>query len=173
MGKFGSKSDEGVFLGYSIVGRAYRVYNLRTFTLVESVNVVVDDSTVDEKAHENIDIYDTWDIFENSSSSDNGDKTESPSIPLVPTPDIQSGGDSNNLEETHLEESGNDSELGSHDLTTNTREPSSRMKLYHPIDQVIEDPDEEVRTHRREGHNEVTYVCYTSTIEPKRWKKHY
>ena len=42
------------------------------------------------------------------------------------------------------------------------------MKLYHPLDQVIGDPDEEVRTRRRARQNEVTYVCYTSTLEPKK-----
>ena len=50
LGKFDSKSDECIFLGYSTVSRAYRVYNLRTSTLVESVNVVVDDSTFDKNA---------------------------------------------------------------------------------------------------------------------------
>lgn len=41
--KFGSKSDEVVFLGYSINSRAYRVYNLRTRTVMELVNVAIDD----------------------------------------------------------------------------------------------------------------------------------
>ena len=30
LGKFDSKSDQGVFLGYSNNSRAYRVYNMRT-----------------------------------------------------------------------------------------------------------------------------------------------
>ena len=38
------KSEEGIFLGYSVSSRAYRVYNTRTKVMMESVNVVVDDS---------------------------------------------------------------------------------------------------------------------------------
>ena len=40
--KFDSKSDEGVFLGYSNNSRAYRVYNMRKQTVMEFANVVVD-----------------------------------------------------------------------------------------------------------------------------------
>jgi len=43
LGKFDSKSDEGIFLGYSTNSRAYRVFNKRTETVMESINVVVDD----------------------------------------------------------------------------------------------------------------------------------
>jgi len=38
------KSDEGSFLGYSTNSRAYRVFNSRTKVMMESINVVVDDS---------------------------------------------------------------------------------------------------------------------------------
>jgi hypothetical protein len=37
------KSDEGIFLGYSLTSRAYRVFNNRTRTMMESINVVIDD----------------------------------------------------------------------------------------------------------------------------------
>ena len=42
-GKLDAKSDEGVFLGYSNNHLAYRVYNKRTRTVMESTNIVVDD----------------------------------------------------------------------------------------------------------------------------------
>ena len=42
LGKFDSKSDNGVFLGYSINSKAYCVYNMRTQTIMESMNVIVD-----------------------------------------------------------------------------------------------------------------------------------
>ena len=41
--KFDSKSDKGFFLGYSTSSRAYKIYNLRTKTVMESVNVVIND----------------------------------------------------------------------------------------------------------------------------------
>ena len=48
--KFDVKSDKGYFLGYSSTSRAYRLYNLRTKTVMESSNVVINDK-VCPKAH--------------------------------------------------------------------------------------------------------------------------
>lgn len=39
-----SKSDERIFLGYSSNTKAYKVFNKRTRIVMESINVVVDDS---------------------------------------------------------------------------------------------------------------------------------
>jgi len=47
LGKFDPKSDEGIFLGYSTNSRAYRVFNKRTETVMESINVVIDDEEVE------------------------------------------------------------------------------------------------------------------------------
>ena len=41
--KFDAKSNKGYFLGYSSTSRAYKVYNLRTKTVMESSNVVIND----------------------------------------------------------------------------------------------------------------------------------
>ncbi|XP_059434584.1 uncharacterized protein LOC132167588 [Corylus avellana] len=41
LGKFDTKSDEGIFLGYSHSSRVYRVYNSQTNTVMESINVVI------------------------------------------------------------------------------------------------------------------------------------
>ena len=43
IGKFKSKSEEEIFLGYSSKSWAYRVYILSSKCMVESVNVIVDD----------------------------------------------------------------------------------------------------------------------------------
>ncbi|KAK2457508.1 putative mitochondrial protein [Trifolium repens] len=48
--KMDPKSDEGIFLGYSKNSRAYRVYNSRTMTMMESINVVIDDHGTDTEA---------------------------------------------------------------------------------------------------------------------------
>jgi hypothetical protein len=47
LGKFDPKSDEGIFLGYSTNSRAYRVFNKRTETVMESINVLIDDEEVE------------------------------------------------------------------------------------------------------------------------------
>ena len=44
LGKFDAKSYEGIFRGYSTTGRAYRVFNKRTKTVMESINVKIDDA---------------------------------------------------------------------------------------------------------------------------------
>ncbi|MCH83937.1 gag-pol polyprotein [Trifolium medium] len=43
------KSDEGIFMGYSTNSRAYRVYNERTKTIMESINVVDGETLMMEK----------------------------------------------------------------------------------------------------------------------------
>ena len=50
--KFDAKSDEGIFVGYSTNSRAYKVYNKCTKTVMESINVVIDD-TISEKGIDN------------------------------------------------------------------------------------------------------------------------
>lgn len=44
LGKFDAKNDEGILLKYSTTSRAYRVFNKRTKTVMESINVVIDDA---------------------------------------------------------------------------------------------------------------------------------
>ena len=50
--KFDAKSDEGIFLGYSVNSRAYRFYNKRTKTVMESINVVIDDAIPEKSVDE-------------------------------------------------------------------------------------------------------------------------
>ncbi|KAG7584165.1 GAG-pre-integrase domain [Arabidopsis suecica] len=52
LGKFDSKSDEGMFLGYSETSTAFRIYNKRTCAIMESVNVVFDDHYVSKVSEE-------------------------------------------------------------------------------------------------------------------------
>ena len=42
--KFDTQSDEGIFLGYSSSSKAYRIFNKRTRKVVETVNVVIDET---------------------------------------------------------------------------------------------------------------------------------
>jgi len=39
LGKFDAKSDEGIFLGYSLNIKAFRIYNKRTMIIEESIHV--------------------------------------------------------------------------------------------------------------------------------------
>ena len=44
LGKFDSKADEGIFLGYSTTSKAYRIFNKRTLVVEESMHVVFDET---------------------------------------------------------------------------------------------------------------------------------
>ena len=43
LGKFDSKSEKAIFLGYSTTSKAYRVFNLRTRILEESMHIKFDE----------------------------------------------------------------------------------------------------------------------------------
>ena len=49
LGKFDAKSDEGIFIGYALDSRAYKVFNLKTLSVMESSNVVCDDTKLKSK----------------------------------------------------------------------------------------------------------------------------
>ncbi|KAK0594125.1 hypothetical protein LWI29_032791 [Acer saccharum] len=52
LGKFDAKSDEGIFIGYALNSRACIVFNLKTRTVMESSNVVIDDTRLKSSDHE-------------------------------------------------------------------------------------------------------------------------
>ena len=45
MAKFDIRNDEGIFLEYSSPSKAYQVYNKRTMKVIETVNVIIDESS--------------------------------------------------------------------------------------------------------------------------------
>ncbi|KAK1431920.1 hypothetical protein QVD17_08717 [Tagetes erecta] len=51
IGKFESKSDDGFFLGYSSVSKAYRVFNSKTNTVIETINVKFLENSFPSVAH--------------------------------------------------------------------------------------------------------------------------
>ncbi|KAI9192328.1 hypothetical protein LWI28_021322 [Acer negundo] len=52
LGKFDAKSDEGIFIDYTLNNRAYRVFNLKTQSVMESSNVVIDDTRLKYNDHD-------------------------------------------------------------------------------------------------------------------------
>lgn len=162
LGKFDSRSDEGIFLGYSNTSRAYRVFNLRTSTLVVSANVRIDDLALRDSSPRFGD--DTcliwWDVFEEITPSvekEGGTCNEGGD-------DILGGVE--NEDEVEVNEPIEDEGVGQHDrVPLISKEPSARVKLHHPISQVIGDPNDGIKTRMRHR-NEVNLVCYSSILEP-------
>src|SRR3954463_2123621 len=84
------KSDEGIFLGYSTNSRAYIVFNSRTKTIMESINVVVDD--VHNQADVTEDVGTFWDITTEGSTREDDCSptiTESETEPPNKSPSIR------------------------------------------------------------------------------------
>jgi hypothetical protein len=61
--KFDTRSDEGIFLGYSFTKKAYRCYNIRLHKIVESADVKVDDLKTIRIKHQET-ILDNGDEYE-------------------------------------------------------------------------------------------------------------
>ncbi|XP_073121349.1 uncharacterized protein [Henckelia pumila] len=70
---FDAKSDEGIFLGYSSISKAYRVFNKKTLNVEESTHVIFDeDLTTDVVTN----IHQLSDLFQEI-QLENGDQDES------------------------------------------------------------------------------------------------
>jgi hypothetical protein len=120
LGKFDAKSDERIFLGYSINSKAYRVYNKRSLTIEESIHVVFDE--VDSLKPKTID-DDDINVIENKVNN-------------IKMRD-QTSQDSNKEESM---------ENASH-LEQDQQFPKSwRIVKDHPIDQILGDPSQGVNT---------------------------
>ena len=81
--KFDLKADEGIFVGYPVSTRAFRVYNLRTRVIMESIHVSFDDKKItgleDKDDHDQL-------HFENEDT--NSDIANSDEIELIDSEQI-------------------------------------------------------------------------------------
>ena len=154
VGKFDSRSDEGIFLGYSSTSKAYRVYNKRTMKVMETVNVVIDESS--------------------DSSSEKGiEELTREIIPLEPRV----------IQEIVEQEPASPSTLGTSsivedyvDITTSPvsesheeKGPSSRIKQNNPLEDIVGNMNEltlRICIVDKCVANFVMYSCYLSQVEP-------
>ena len=122
VGKFDSRSDEGIFLGYSSTSKAYQVYNKRTMKVTEAVNVVIDESSNSNSMKGNEEFpkevlppqpKEVQEIVEQEPAS-----LSTPGTPSVveDSTDIPTSLDSKSHEE---------------------KGPSSRIKLNHPLEVIV------------------------------------
>jgi hypothetical protein len=141
LGKFDAKSDEGIFLGYSMNSKAYRVYNKRSLTIEESMHVVFDE--VDSLLTKNIDDDDDILVIDNKVN------------------DIKMRDQASQV--SNKEESMKNASL----LEQEQQLPKSwRIVKNHPIDQILGDPSQGVNT-RSSLRNVCNNMAFVSEIEPK------
>jgi len=118
LGKFDAKFDEGIFLGYSLHSKAFRIYNKRTTIIEESIHVAFDESNA---------------ILPRKNILD--DILESLEEMHIHGEDRKGKGDENN-EDFHSDEIKTDADL--------PRE--WRVSRYHPLDNIIGDISKGVTT---------------------------
>ncbi|KAK0586597.1 hypothetical protein LWI29_009370 [Acer saccharum] len=154
LGKFDAKSDVGLFLGYAINSRAYRVFNLTTKTIMESINVKIDDLSM-------LNLCDDNGVNESKENMLNDTNT-----PI----DVASSVSSQDDEiDSHVEvvSQGLENALNDNQQNDQVVEHSHpRLRNLHYQGDIIGDLNEGVRT-RNQIANQISYACYTSQIEPK------
>ena len=188
LGKFESKARGGIFLGYSLESKAYKVYVIDHKKVIESMNV-----TFDNKKLPNIQVKDTTktlkfdnmiledsdneepEVAEDGQENDaNNDDTELTSGNV--------GGNSRNTgyqmgSTSHQSSSLGGANEGSISITQedNNHAESSRMTLPrertwsrdHHWELIIGDPEAGVQT-RRVSQNKCYFFGFLSEIEPKK-----
>ena len=169
-GKFDAKSDEGIFLGYSTNSWAYRVYNKRTKMVMESINVVIND-TISKKDIDNDSEGQILKKNEDDDSMSHGEDVEKESpeeefISPIPRRVTRSTlGSPSSLTPPEVQPL-----ISRDEEPSNSKRPSSRVILYHPLCTVIGELDEGLRLRKVPAYslNHVTCNCYLTQFEPKK-----
>ena len=169
LGKFDAKSDEGIFLGYSTTSRAYRVFNKRSKTVMDSINVKIDDAITkvgmvdDEERSSTKEPTVEVEVFDIEVE---GSTSEEESTPMNPRMEARSTSRiSSPLTPLKVYPP-----ISRNDEVSTSKKPSSKVIKNHPNNNIIGSLDEGLRL--RKGNillaNHVTYHCYLAQFEPKR-----
>jgi hypothetical protein len=157
LGKFDTKSDEGIFLGYATNSRAYRVFNKRRETVMESINVVIDDEEIQRP------------ISREENQLDSVDSSTAPTDIIKSSPNVSPD------ESPSSPTTSDTTPTTSKDEDTPANPPKrSWVKHNHPLQQLLGTIDEGRRLRSRviqptsEVANQVSYSCYLAQTEPKK-----
>ncbi|KAG7553143.1 Integrase catalytic core [Arabidopsis thaliana x Arabidopsis arenosa] len=172
-GKFDSRSDEGIFLGYSTNSSAYRVYNKRTKVIGDADNVVFDDKNrfmlppvLDEYIEESA----AYESPEASAADESAEAPTSDESAETPTADEFAEAPAVDAPETALEDKFTDRELSSEAQSPVV--PSTTKKLvvhkYHSAADVIGDLNERTTRGVQLNFKEMLqHSCFVCLVEPK------
>ncbi|KAK8930658.1 hypothetical protein KSP39_PZI016172 [Platanthera zijinensis] len=168
LAKFEAKADEGVFLGYSLNSKAYRVYNKSSHKIEESMHITFDESNMSykEKNSSTIDHLQVQSLAENINQLTIMDEGNLSST-------TQQEAASNKSEDTDQisEPNGEPVVVPQEETTTQVGEQSTpTVDLVtirdHPISQVIGEISEGVQT-RNQINQHLMHTCFLSQIEPQ------
>ena len=163
--KLDAKSDKGYFLGYFSTSRAYRVYNLRTKTVMKSSNVVINDK-VCSKAHskntalvqdKSMEVDDLLPVDYVGKHSDEELMVlnDAVSVPSSPEPSTSV----HETQQAHHELSPSSEQKGT--STSLVKGPSSRVRLNHPTTNILGSLNDNMRL-RSKVLSVITHSCYLS-----------
>ena len=141
-----AKSDEAILMGYALNSKTYRVFNKTSLVVEESIHVVFDETNATPRK---VVLDEDADIEESKRSKVNKTKEK----------EIEDTKDDPLLEDLQRKEVQHD------DLSKSWKNVKD-----HPLDQVIGDPTEGVRT-RRALMKTYEHEAYISQVEPKNFKE--
>nr|GEU42196.1 retrovirus-related Pol polyprotein from transposon TNT 1-94 [Tanacetum cinerariifolium] len=157
LGKLDFKADTGIFVGYALTKKAFRIYNKRTRIIIETIHVKFDELTA--MACEQLDSGPGIQFLVTTAprAVDLADSPVSTSIDQdAPSTSLTSQGSSSNVRPIHT-----------------PFESLGRWTKDHPIANVISDPSRSVST-RKQLQIDVV-LCYfdafLTSVEPKNFKQ--
>ncbi|TYK23187.1 gag-pol polyprotein [Cucumis melo var. makuwa] len=145
--KWDARSEQGIFLGTLRIA-GYRVFNNRSGSVMETINVVIND-------------------LDSAIKQMNDEEDETPNMSEIRTPSTVEVSKANNPSD----DPGKSLKKSSEEIITKKLKliPSAHVKKNHPTSFIIGDPSAGMQTRRKEkiGYMKmVVDLCYTSTIEP-------
>ncbi|KAK2363148.1 cysteine-rich RECEPTOR kinase [Trifolium repens] len=162
LGKFDPKADEGIFLGYSLSSKAYRVYNKRLQIVEESVHVNFDETLPEENGKGDFigTGVDTMDILKDQEV----DGSDQPSTEVPKEKD-----DDPSPSNKYKDDGGSSSSKNHHKQRGAGLAKEWRTLKDHPIDKVLGDISKGVAT-RFQISNFCSHYAFVSQVEPKNSK---
>lgn len=158
--KFDSISDESIFLGYSLTSKAYRVYNLKSFIVLESINVVEDDGRTSNYSSD-----DGGGMMLEQVNDSNDNKRERPKEKESESKVHPKGQRSLASSDMNVA-SDNDHDQQKEPSSVHPRSQKGQVMKDNPLDKVIGDVEAPIKK-RKHVRDEVSHLCYVSFIEPK------
>nr|KAJ0185610.1 hypothetical protein LSAT_V11C900471260 [Lactuca sativa] len=169
--KFEPKADKGIFVGYSSISKSFRVFHVNRQCIEESIHMKFDEeSYTDEKVTHSSSIFQellSCPFDEVPPTGDEADISDS----IIPVPSslnqdtaARSSNNSSGADETLEAE---DSPATDNSSVSNSLESASVSEhRFHPVDQIIGNIHDGVRTRSRVSNNFCMYVNFISMILP-------
>nr|KAJ0210184.1 hypothetical protein LSAT_V11C400173380 [Lactuca sativa] len=169
--KFEPKADKGIFVGYSSISKAFRVFHVNRQCIEESIHVKFDEeSYTDEKFTHSSSIFQkllSCPFDEVPLAGDEADSSDS----IVPVPcslnqDTAARSADNSLGADEILEAEDSPATDNLSVSNSSESASVSEHRYHPVDQIIGNIHDGVQSKSRVSNNFCMYVNFVSMILP-------